>query len=170
MEFQIGYFHLEKKHTLAFAAFALLGFLYFIKPVVLLLMLIICLDFILSYLSFRKLDFGIDIMSLGIIYMTYFHGIAYSFFLIPFTIISRIFIGKIQLKHIIKFSIAFIVAFLALASRQIEFIPAAYIIIILRYTIDTAINGSIAGEYNILGKIHHLFSTLVFLSLVAAIF
>ncbi len=164
------HFNLEENHFLYIAIFAVFGLLYFIKPIIILLFLIVLTDFILSYLSHRKLDSGIDIMSIGIIYVTYFHGLSYSFFLIPFTIFSRIIIGKIQIKHIVKFGISFLVAFLTLSLNFIDFIHAAYLIIIIRYILDTLINGHLTGTYNLFGKVHHLASTLAFLSFLSLFF
>lgn len=164
------HFNPEPKHYQYALILFFLGMLYLVAPVFLGILAIAVVDFALSYLVMRKIDFGVDIMSIGLIYISYFHGIKYAFILLPFTILSRIMLGKIQIKHFIKFFVSIVCIIAAASLTSLPFITASFGIIIFRYIIDGILNILISGKNSIFEKAHHLFSTLIFLYFISWFF
>ncbi|MBN2421807.1 hypothetical protein JXB41_01155 [Candidatus Woesearchaeota archaeon] len=146
----------------------LLSGLFFVYKLFSLIILILILDFIVSYVDNKyRIDLMFDFLPLGLITISYALSYKYGLILTPLFLPARIILGKLSKRHFIKLPILAILSILAYLFNSYNIAVLGFILFILRYFLEYLIDYLISGGIDtrrIPRRIGHLAASYVFFS------
>ena len=140
-----------------------LAFLIFLNRFMLyaVVLLFLALDAVNSYCdrAFR-ITIPVDFFLMLLIFLAYTDRHTVALFLTPWVILSRMFLGKIELRHVYKIPILFILVFLTVALKGLGIVSVGIVIIIVRYFLEYMLQAFALGGFKFDRVLQRIMNTL----------